>query len=446
MSKKLKIAIALGIVYLLGLFTFSIITYPRTTVHGASRGFMRKEEALNSEGSSSIEIVNERSAKTATLTSANIDYTQRIKPGEKIRQNAFIWPIGIFMAYDYEPEYEISYSRQKLEDFVASSEIDGNRPPEDARLEFVNGKYEIIPEIEGDMLNKELAVEKVLNGFLTGEDELVLEDVYLEPVARAEDPNFIAKVEELNKLAAISISFDVGDDIIKIDGEDILDLYAYDGEDFIPIRDQVYEFVRQLAIEYDTYGEDTVRPFTTTNGDKIEVVGGIYGWLMDVDATTDLAMEALQKREATTIIPEYIEEGLVRGKDDLGDTYIELSLDNQYLWFYKDGELVAETAVVTGDPSRGVATPTGVDKIWSKERDRSLVGIVPEGTSDYSAKVDYWMPINWSDVGIHNSTWRTDYGGSIYQGSGSYGCVNLPTTAAGEIFENVELNTPVVIY
>lgn len=45
------------------------------------------------------------------------------------------------------------------------------------------------------------------------------------------------------------------------------------------------------------------------------------------------------------------------GTDDLAGSYIEVSLDNQHLWLYKDGALVTETDIVSGAPTKGRDLP-----------------------------------------------------------------------------------------
>ena len=47
---------------------------------------------------------------------------------------------------------------------------------------------------------------------------------------------------------------------------------------------------------------------------------------------------------------------------------------------------------------------------------------------------------------MHDASWRSSFGGSIYKRSGSHGCVNLPASAAKTIFENIEAGYPVLVY
>jgi len=55
------------------------------------------------------------------------------------------------------------------------------------------------------------------------------------------------------------------------------------------------------------------------------------------------------------------------------------------------------------------------------------------------------MPFN-GDIGLHDATWRSRFGASIYKRDGSHGCVNLPLSAAKTIFEHVEAGFPVLCY
>ena len=40
------------------------------------------------------------------------------------------------------------------------------------------------------------------------------------------------------------------------------------------------------------------------------------------------------------------------------------------------------------------------------------------------------------DIGLHDATWRSTFGGAIYRGGGSHGCINLPYWAAQSIYYN----------
>lgn len=48
--------------------------------------------------------------------------------------------------------------------------------------------------------------------------------------------------------------------------------------------------------------------------------------------------------------------------------------------------------------------------------------------------------------GIHDASWRSEFGGNIYKANGSHGCVNAPYYLAKVLFNNIEEGTPIVCY
>ncbi|MCG4788367.1 L,D-transpeptidase, partial [Roseburia faecis] len=59
----------------------------------------------------------------------------------------------------------------------------------------------------------------------------------------------------------------------------------------------------------------------------------------------------------------------------IGNTYAEVSISDQHVWFYKDGKCVFDASVVTGKHSSGDDTPKGVWYIMYKQRNTTLRGI-----------------------------------------------------------------------
>ena len=55
------------------------------------------------------------------------------------------------------------------------------------------------------------------------------------------------------------------------------------------------------------------------------------------------------------------------------------------------------------------------------------------------------MPFN-NNVGMHDASWRSEFGRNIYKTNGSHGCINLPYSVAEKIYGYVEKNTPVICY
>jgi len=120
---------------------------------------------------------------------------------------------------------------------------------------------------------------------------------------------------------------------------------------------------------------------------------------------------------------------------------VEISLDNQYLWYFLDGKLLVETPVVTGDRATRKSTHTGFFWIVAMKEDTNLVG------PTWNDHVDYWMPFDIpNEIGLHDSSWRDEYGGDIYLTDGSHGCVNTPLEALDIIYHNIKEGVPVIVY
>ena len=137
--------------------------------------------------------------------------------------------------------------------------------------------------------------------------------------------------------------------------------------------------------------------------------------------------------------PVYEQRAFVGGKDDIGNTYVEIDYDAQHFWYYVDGSVVLDSDIVSGDMGSGHGSPDGVFKIITLVTDTTLVG------EDYESPVSYFMPFAYN-VGLHDADWRSSFGGDIYLGAGSHGCINLPENVAESLFNQIEIGTPVIAY
>ena len=108
----------------------------------------------------------------------------------------------------------------------------------------------------------------------------------------------------------------------------------------------------------------------------------------------------------------------------------------------KNGEFVANTPCVTGTKGKS-ETPKGRFHIYHKEEDRYLQGKDLEG-KPYKSWVEYWMPFK-GGCGLHDASWRNEFGGTIYQKKGSLGCVNLPHWFAEKVYDSVKINDEVCV-
>lgn len=123
----------------------------------------------------------------------------------------------------------------------------------------------------------------------------------------------------------------------------------------------------------------------------------------------------------------------------VGDTYVEVSLSDQHMWYIVDGDVYLESDCVTGNYG-SADTPKGYFAVNNKISPCTLKG------DDYVSYVTYWMPFIGGGWGLHDASWRSKFGGNIYKGDGSHGCVNLPTDIAKRMYAHIEIGTPVIVY
>lgn len=226
--------------------------------------------------------------------------------------------------------------------------------------------------------------------------------------------------------------------LVKENGLPILDekgSFVLDGE-------AVKAYIQKLAEEYDGYGR--TRQFHSTRGDVITIEGGTYGSKLDRKKEVAYLMEHLldagvHTGTAQSHIPTYEREAFCYGRDDIGDTYIEVDMTQQKMYYYENGVLRLETDVVTGNMRRRMGTPEGVNFVYNKQKDRVLRG------PGYASPVKFWVPVK-GGIGIHDAGWRKEFGGEIYQTAGSHGCINTPRDKMEELYDMVQIGTPVVMF
>ena len=313
--------------------------------------------------------------------------------------------------------------------------------PADARLAFDQDGAYVSGEIMGNTLDTEAAAAAVRDAFDRGITQLDFQQLglYQNPEVYADDAALNKETRRLNKVLGACVTLDFGDRSELLDPERVSKFLsqARNGRYYLN-EDKVRRYVSSLAEKFDTVGSR--RTFYTSLGTEVELYDGNYGWILDQDATYEEILSALKNKKKGTLDPVYTQTAKSRGLNDIGDTYIEINITNQRMWMYKDGRLIVETPVVTGNPYKNNDTPSGgVWRVYDIQRNVTLRG------ADYRTPVDYWIGFN-GGVGVHDLQSRYYFGGQIYQGSGSHGCVNTPLAAVKLIYQAVEFGTPVIVY
>ena len=241
-----------------------------------------------------------------------------------------------------------------------------------------------------------------------------------------------------DKTASMTITYRFGDQTETLDGATITGWLVTLPNGSVSVNEErAKEYVADLASKHDTFGRN--RSFTTHDGRTITVTGGDYGYWMDKVSTREELIAQILTGESAELEPVYYGRADNYGDNDIGNTYVEINIGEQHLWIFKDGKQINESDFVSGCLFKGNGTPEGTYAITYKERDSTLVG---EG---YQSSVKYWMPFN-GNIGLHDASWRDEFGGHIYYMNGSHGCVNLPSEKAAEIYGQVDKGEAVVVY
>ena len=271
------------------------------------------------------------------------------------------------------------------------------------------------------------------------------------PSVYSDDAELNSRMEAINTYQGAGITYEFGD---KTEEYDLLDLaQVMDIEDGkASLSDEKIEaFVGELDDKYSTRYRERTFNSTLAGEITIEAKYNDYGYTILEEEEAEQLREDIESRKHVTREPVYLETNswgnpyyLKRsGVDDLAGTYIEVDLTAQHVWFYKDGELYMESDCVSGDVTKDHGTHTGCFPLAYKESPSVLRG--GEGDDEWEEKVEYWMAF-FEGQGLHDASWRYYFGGNIYRGNGSHGCVNLPTWAAGELYEGVETGTAIIIF
>lgn len=455
--KKTLLFVIIGFVsllillYILMSFYYNTHFYMNTVINGVDTSNMTLEEA---------EEAIQKQFKTYSLTlEGRNGLTSKIH-GEEFgmhavfdgsledllsAQNSFAWPIALFKTHEMEigtmPEYDEGLLKDLVSNLPYFEEENIVKPINAYISEYSkNNGYEIIPEVPGAEVDFDILFEAVKAAIINLEPTISLEEVgcYKNPEITSKSPNLVQAVKELNKIVGAEITYEFGEDIEVLDGSQISKWLSVT-EDYNVILDEtgVKEYVDYIGKTYNSFGR--TRTFKTSYGVEITVKGGDYGWWLNRPLEVSELTELILSGEKVKREPAYFQTAQQYGNDDIGDTYVEVNLTAQHLFFYKKGKLILETDFVSGNLAKNYGTPSGTYPIQYKERDATLTG------ENYSTPVKYWMPFN-GDIGFHDASWRKEFGKDIYKKNGSHGCINMPPNAAKVMFENIQRGVAVVVY
>ncbi|MGH4051671.1 MAG: L,D-transpeptidase family protein [Clostridium sp.] len=391
--------------------------------------------------------IKERGGKTEQISGdeVGLEYDSDGEFKEfKESQNPYKWISSVFNTKDSKMIEGIKYDTELLKKSVDNLSCFDNKniiEPKNASYKYTNKGYVIVDEVIGNKGNKENLYNKVIDAVGKGETTIDLESInyYVKPQYTSKSQKTLETKEILNKYVASKITYTFGKEKELLEASTINKWLRVDANSNVTFDEkEVGNYINVLSNKYNTVGNS--RNFVRTSGKIINIAVGDYGWYINKSMETQDLIANIKEGKSISKEPKYSQTALFHGSNDMGNTYVELDMSAQHLWFYKNGAIVTHGDVVTGKlNSEGTATPAGIYKLKYKEKDAILKG------KNYASPVTYWMPFN-GNVGIHDASWRNTFGGNIYKKGGSHGCVNSPFELAKAVFENINVGTPVVCY
>lgn len=442
------------LVYCLTAPSFQRVFFWGTVVNGRNVGGLtidEANEALKNSGERYQLTVELSELEEETLRGEDIGYTVDYSKELKTlmsAQNPFLWGYAVLNPVAYERKPERSCKEELLKEQLASLACFQIKKQNAACKVMIEKKplgYQLHDETKEE-LQEDMAFSKIVSAITDGESVVDLSDCYVSYQPTEEVQEVYDKWEKIKKLQNVHIVFKDGDLETALNAVSIVDFMEKDG-DGLPLFDEsgrivlnddrIHDYIGKLAKKFNTDGK--ARIWEKINGGTVELKTSDTGYQIDEEAIFDFIKESVSEGKSATVRPMYVKEGKGRGREEFGDSYIEVDMSAQKLYYFEDGKVHLTTDIVTGNLSRRCGTPAKICSVYGKERNRVLRG------ANYASFVYYWMPVS-GNIGIHDATWRDEFGGEIYKTAGSHGCINLPKDKAGELYEHVTIGTPVIMY
>ena len=277
------------------------------------------------------------------------------------KQEKFLWIRNLWEPVELKASVGVKYDKKALAEEIKELEcMDKKRQKKsiNAYPAFKNTKFEIVPEVVGTQINRkkfDAVVKESINGFQK-KVNLSKEGCYILPKYVSDSKEVVKAAANMNSYLGAKITYDMNPKKEVVDASVISKWVKVNKKNMKVTFDKkaVRKYIEKLADKYNT--KWTTRNFTTATGNKVKIDGGDYGWLINEEKEYEALTKDIKKGKAVTREPKYSSRAASHGEMDVGDTYAEVDLSRQKAYFIKNGKVVLESDVVTGNPNKGNAT------------------------------------------------------------------------------------------
>ncbi len=319
--------------------------------------------------------------------------------------------------------------------------------PQNAEVRFEEGVFQIIPEVPGNAISEE-KLEDLIRSWASsleinrkGPSVLTLEltesGCYRQPEVTVETGNFDFAELLSERLDRMSLTLEFHGESQALSSDTLSSLVQVNEDGVLEIQPAFSDFLATYTESHRM--ENQPYRFDSYVSGPVDLDFLICDYAVDTEGLGEVLTEALLNLQSGAIQVPTLCTDESGEPFDIADTYVEVDIANQQMTYYKDGELVVHTDVVTGYRN-WTDTPTGYYTVENKDTDCWLIG------PDFSVFVKYWVGFIGKLYGIHDASWRTEFGDDLYTRNGSHGCVNTPEDAMAVIHENIDIGTPVLVF
>ena len=453
--------IVIGIIIIIALLIAGISYYQTTrfnsqvTINGTKVGGLTADQVINKLKTSELknrvyvgnqQILDEKDTQMV-FTDKDLPEVKKL-----LKSQWTFFPSSKEKIFSLIPKQADQFRNQTMKKQVEEKLLTMNKSlkaPQDAEAKLEQGKIVISNSINGEQYDIPVLLKDYEKQKYTS--DIHLKPVFIEPIK--EDSPVIKEEEKLlQDLLQRTVDYKVQDKVNTLTASELIKNASVSKDMKITITvSDIKNKIDEINSSQSTLNKNF--SFKTHSGSVIQVKGQGFGWAINTEKETARIQEAFEKGEksisASNIYGKgWSNEGIgyeTTTNNGIGDTYAEVSIAEQRIWIYKNGQLVVTTNVVTGKHSTGEDTSRGVWYILYKRPQYTLKGTAV-GKGDYAVKVNYWAPFTNSGQGFHDASWRTNWASNAYLTAGSGGCVNTPPSVMKTVYDTLSTYDPVVIY
>ncbi len=455
-----RIAVAVGVPVALiaaiqgaGTLYFSHHYVPGTTVNGIDASNLTDEELANAAAAlrNSWSLSTNGDNVSLNITADGIGLTldtDKLTTTARAAVNAVRWFPDLFNHNNITVDNITTIDDEKLISLVTEAVETTNETATDptiarAAYDETADAFVVSNDGLGTKVDASLAAEKIKSDALLLKTSSELgKDQLLRPTLAHDSQELVSIIDSANKMLALQIPLNsaaTGETIATVDRGLLKNWIAIVGD--TPSELQIV--IDTNAIE--SWADDNLAQKCAHSNEQ-------YDWGIDSSALASSVTDAIRTVSADAIvIPEEVVDERPPESEGAAQQgrHVDVNLSTQYARFYDtNGSVIWRSYLVSGSVVEDRTTPTGTFELNNKLNDQELVGADEDkdGEPDYRSNVKYWMPFIGNSVGLHDASWRSYFGGSIYYRNGSHGCVNLPPSKAAELFDLIKVGDKIVVH